>query len=251
MAKHRNNQRNTRKAKQERGEEVELAKSHNDRYGYKDLILTPRQKQCRQLIADNTLSFIVGAAGSGKSTSVLYSFVEEFLVDQTKQIVVIRTPVEAGMDKVGALPDSLEAKIEPHFQAAKDVLTRLLNKGKVECDLGKRIHFKVPNYVLGQTFDNCLILIDEAQQLPPKILKLLLERVGKNSKVVVAGDNSQLYVEEKKRNGLRDGISRFFIDRDGVLSPRYEDVDIFEFGVEDVQRSEIVKTVIKAYSDVV
>ena len=130
------------------------------------------------------------------------------------------------------------------------MLELLLSKGKVECDLAKRIHFMVPNYALGETFDNALILIDEAQQLQPMILKLLLERLGKNSVCVVAGDRTQLYTTDKHRNGLTDAISRFFrADHKGLLIPRYEQVEHFKFEVEDVQRSDIVKTVIKAYSD--
>lgn len=73
----------------------------------------------------------------------------------------------------------------------------LLTKGKVETDMDHRIHFKIPNYCIGSTFDNSLVLIDESQQLPPLILKLLLERTGINSKVVITGDSTQLYVDVK------------------------------------------------------
>ena len=114
----------------------------------------------------------------------------------------------------------------------------------------KKLKFLIPNYVLGSTLDNSLILIDEAQQLQPLILKLLLERIGKNSVCVVAGDRKQLYTTDKNRNGLSDAINRFFrSDKDGLLIPRYENVEHMEFIVDDVQRSDIVKTVIKAYSD--
>lgn len=80
------------------------------------------------------------------------------------------------------------------------------------------------------------------------IMKLILERIGVNSKVVIAGDTTQIYANNKEshlRNGLSDALSRFF-DRNG--NARWPDVGHYEFGVEDVQRSEIVKTVIRAYS---
>ena len=102
---------------------------------------------------------------------------------------------------------------------------------------------------MGSTFDNSLILIDEAQQLPANILKLLLERIGVNSKCVIAGDSTQLYTgTDSKRNALRDAIPRFFaVDN----TPKYDDVSLHKFSVSDVQRSEIVKTVITAYTGLV
>ena len=152
-----------------------------------------------------------------------------------------------GIDKVGFLPNSLEEKVAIHFASSKKILEQMLNKGKVETDLGHRIHFKIPNFVLGETLDNSLIFIDEAQALQPMIMKLLLERTGIDSKVVVAGCSSQLYGSEgNKRNGLRDAINRFF---DENMNPLFADVSFHKFDIDEIQRSEIVKTVIRAYSD--
>lgn len=221
-----------------------------DNLGYSQFHLTQKQKHVGSLIKNNDLVFVEGCAGSGKSLSVLYEFVRQYLADNTKQIVIVRTPVEAGDDRIGFLPDDLSSKIAPHFASSRKILEQLLSKGKVEDDLDHRIHFMVPNYVLGSTLDNSLVFIDEAQQIAPKILKLLLERIGKNSVCVVAGDSSQLYVNDKKRNALTDAVNRFFrATGNGSLIPRYESVEHFKYGIEDVQRSEIVKTVIKAYSD--
>lgn len=215
-------------------------------YGINNFHLTQSQKQLAHKINANDLVFCVGPAGTGKTVATLHTFVKQYLSDNSKQIIFIRTPVEAGMDKVGALPDSLADKIEPHFASTRFLLEMLLSKGKVETDLEHRLHFKIPNYCLGATFDRSLIVIDEAQQLPPLILKLLLERTGVHSKVVVLGDNSQLYVDAKGRNALRDAISRFF-DKD--MKSKYPNIDYHEFEVEDVQRSDLVKSVIRAYSE--
>lgn len=218
--------------------------------GFKQIKLTPKQQHVGKLIQQNDLIFVEGPAGSGKSLGVLYEFVKQYLVDSTKQIVIIRTPVETGGDKIGFLPDDLASKLAPHFSSTKKLLSDLLTASKVDCDIGKRIQFLVPNYVLGSTLDNSLILIDEAQQIQPLILKLLLERIGKNSVCVVAGDRTQLYTTDKQRNGLSDGVRRFFReDQKGLLIPRYENIEHIRFEIADVQRSEIVKTVIKAYSD--
>lgn len=216
-------------------------------FGINKINLTDTQKELVQKIQENTLTFVEGPAGSGKTLSILYTFIKEYMKDPSKQIIVIRTPVEAGMDKIGALPDDLKAKTEPHFQSTKILLESLLTKGKVETDMDHRIHFKIPNYCIGSTFDNSLLLIDEVQQLPPLILKLLLERTGINSKVVITGDSTQLYVDARNRNALRDCIPRFFTED---KEPKYDDIAYHKFEVEDIMRSDIVKTVVRAYAGV-
>ena len=242
--------RKTRADKVAAGEEQKVtrkANNWNESYGYHKFHLTESQKELCNKIRDNTLTFIDSVAGVGKTSAVLYHFAKEYVVNPSKKIVIIRTPMEAGMDRVGFLPNSLEDKLEVHFASTKKLLELMLSKGKVETDLGHRIHFKIPNFVLGETLDNSLVLIDEGQALQPKILKLLLERIGVDSTVVVTGCSSQLYGSEaSKRNGLKDALQRFF-DKD--MNPLYPDVAFHSFSVEDVQRSDIVKTVIRAYGD--
>lgn len=236
----------TRRVKATEGRVVKAAKPQwMESYGLHKIQLTTEQKRFADKILLNDLVFCVGPAGTGKTLAALHTFVKLYLEDHSKRIIVIRTPVEAGMDKIGALPDGLMEKTEPHFASSKALLEMLLSKGKVETDLDHRIQFKIPNFCLGATFDNSLILIDEAQQLPPLILKLLLERTGLDSKVVVMGDNTQLYVDARGRNALIDAIPRFF---DEGFVPKYEGIEYQEFSVDDVQRSDLVKRVIRAYS---
>lgn len=229
-------------------------KQYQDSYGINQFKLSEAQKKAQNVIRENTLSFVEGVAGSGKSLGILHQFVKEYLEDSTKKIVVIKTPVESsGKDRIGFLPDDLQSKLAPHFAATKKTLSDLLSVGKVEADMGHRIDFLCPNFILGSTLDNSLILIEEAQQLEPMIMKLLLERIGKNSVCVVTGDPEQLYTGDKKfndRNGMSDAISRFFTTENGVMVPKYSDVGYFKFDIEDVQRSEIVKTVLRAYRGV-
>jgi phosphate starvation-inducible PhoH-like protein len=206
------------------------------------------QKTAINVAKQFTLSFVYGPPGTGKSTAILWDYCQEYLKDNSKQIIVIKSPTEAGsLDKLGFLPGMQNEKLEAHFVANRKILEDFLGKGKVECDLTHRIHLLPPNYLLGCTFDNSLILVEEAQQLQPMILKLILERTGVNSRVCVVGDPMQLYTDSKEsrlRNGLSDAIYRFF-NEDG--SPRFDSVGQYQFTAEDVMRSDIVKTVIKAY----
>ena len=238
----------TRKTKSEVGYLATAKEVRSDTYGFNQYQLTDTQKQFANKILENDMVVCSAPSGTGKTLATLHTFVKIYLQDRTKQIIVVRTPVEAGMDKIGFLPNDLNSKLEPHFASAKVLLTKLLNKGKVETDMDHRIHFKIPNYLLGSTLDNTLLAIDESQEIPPLILKLILERVGENSKVVVLGDPSQRYSTDKGRNGLTDVIQRFFTEEDGYIDQRFEGVDYHSFDIDDVQRSEFCKTVLRAYS---
>lgn len=219
-----------------------------EQYGYHSFELTDTQNTLRNKILDNNLVICEGCAGSGKTAATLYSFIKEYISDSTKKIVVVRTPVEVGNDQIGYLVGGLEQKTEVHFASTKLLLEQLLSKGKVESDMGHRISFTIPNYLLGATLDNTLLMVDECQMMQPLILKLILERVGTGSKVVLLGDSSQLYSSSKDRNALRDVIPRFFKDVNGDKIPKFLSVAYHKFDVEDVMRSEFVKTVIRAYS---
>lgn len=219
-------------------------------------LLTKSQKCASQKIQENDIVFIEGPAGTGKSLTVLTTFLEMPSFKKSAKIYIIRTPVEAGPDKIGFLPDKLEDKQAPHFGSTQALLKRILGHRYETMVKGEKpkIEFLIPNFALGHTFDNALIFIDEAQQLQPNILKLLLERMGKYSKCVVAGDSSQLYLDDKEgrnRQALTDAILRFFdikrVDGEVQVIQKYPGVGFHQFNIDDVMRSDIVKTVIEAY----
>lgn len=216
--------------------------------GIAEFKLTESQQEAVNVARENTLTFIEGVAGTGKTSAILWDYCKEYLIDGSKSLVVIRSPMEAGsFDKIGMLPGTLAEKSLVHFESTRRILNQFLGKNKVDCDMEKRIELLIPNYMIGRTIDNALILVDEAQVLQPMILKLILERIGINSRCVVMGDPNQLYTdskEAKQRNGLSDALDRFVYD-DG--SGKFPNVGYFRFDIEDVQRSEIVKTVIRAY----
>lgn len=208
--------------------------------------LTGSQTHVANMLKEFPLCFVEGKSGSGKTMAVLHTFCKMYLEDYSKNILIIRTPVEAGDDKVGYLPSGIDEKLEPHFHSTKKILIQLLGRQKVECDLNKRIHFSIPNYILGDTLDNSLILLDEVQQISPKTTKLLLERIGQNSICAAIGDKTQMYVNDKKRNGLSDAITRFF---DEDMKAKFPMVGYFKFPKGENQRSEIAAIVNEAYEE--
>ena len=214
---------------------------------YKIFTPSSEQKQLGNIIKSNDLIFVDGKAGVGKTSGILYNFVMDYVSNSYKEIIVIRTPVEAGFDKIGALPNGVEEKTEPHFKPARNILNELLGVGRTDCDIRKkRIRFEIPNFCLGDTFNNSLIIISEAQQMPPEIIKLLIERIGKNSKCVVEGDPTQLYANGGRRNGLSHAMNVFF-DSEGEC--KFSDrIGQFKFSNKVNMRSDIVQAVNDAYN---
>ena len=224
-------------------------KEHTLQGNINRFVLTQKQLGLSNVIDNNVITFLEAPAGTGKTSTVLFNYCKRYLTSKEQDILIIRTPVEAGEDKIGFLPDDKKAKLEPHFAAYRKILTDFLGP-KFAADFEKRIVFDIPNFQLGQTWDNKLVLLDESQQKSPLILKLLLERIGVNTKVVVCGDPSQLY-NGGKRNGLTDAITRFTVeDAEAEFGKRskYSGVGYYKMTAEDVMRSDIVKTVIEAYS---
>jgi len=247
----RNAQRNTRKTKEVLGAKPQTKEkfSHNTQTEINDFTPTEAQKVLINKIRENTLVFVDAPAGSGKSSTIMWHFAKEYLVNRYKQIMVVRTPVEFCDDKIGFLPNGLDDKLEVHFASTKQILEQFLGTGRVAADTGSRIHFKIPNFMLGCTLKDTLLLVDEAQQISPKILKLILERIGEGCKVVVAGSSEQLFDAHNKRDGLADAVARFFDyeEETDSLLPRFKNIAYHEFDVEDCMRDEIVKDVIRAY----
>ncbi len=148
---------------QEKAEIAPVKSKFNDQLGYKSFKLTDSQREFANKIIENDMVVCSSPAGTGKTLTVLHTFVQMYLANPSLNITVVRTPVEAGTDKIGFLPGeaNMAEKLGPHFASAQLLLNKLLNKGKVETDTDHRIHFKIPNFLLGSTLDNTLCLVDE------------------------------------------------------------------------------------------
>lgn len=222
--------------------------NQNQCQGLFDFKPTKWQEQFLEVIANNKISATDSVAGCGKSATALYYACKEYLTDPTKKIVYVRTPVEAGMDQIGFLPGAatLSEKLGPHFESAQILIEQFIGKEKFQADLGSRIQFVIPGFSLGHTRENCIYILEETQQLQPLILKLLLERIGENTKTIILGSSGQLYVDSKGRNALRDFKKRFF---HSDMSKKYQDIGFYKFPVESIMRDSVVMDVVRAYED--
>lgn len=220
--------------RQQRFEEnnvTDIKNKFNDRFGIHDYTLSEEQKDLSWIIDNSKMILTHGRAGTGKSFAILHNFVKKYLQDKTQTITVIRNHIEIG-DKIGHLPNGLDQKIEPTFIASREILENLLSKEKVKCDLNKRIHFSIPNFMLGRTLSG-LVLIDEAQMIQPHVLKMLIERVSDDCTIVVCGDDTQVYTASGQRNGLK--ILTELLKKNPI-----EGVDFFSFSSKKNMRSDFV-----------
>lgn len=219
-------------------------KVFNDFNGIDQIELSRDQQEYKEIIQTSDITFCASPAGAGKTFTSLYAFVDIYLKDRSKDIVIAITPTELGLDPIGFLKGSLDDKLSVYKENFIEQLTKLLSKNKVEADLDKRIKIIPVNYMLGRTFDNSLILVSEAQQLAPMMVKLILERIGEGSKIVVEGDASQLYAATHgaKRQGLQHAIKLF------QKFPT-EGVDFYEFPPNHNVRSDICGRVNSVYKN--
>jgi len=162
--------------------------------------------------------------------------VEKLLANEVQKLVLTRPVVEAG-ENLGFLPGTLQEKISPYLLPLLDALNDLVGPtmAKKLLDTGK-IEFAPLAYMRGRTFNNAYVILDEAQNTTVEQMKLFVTRIGEYSYFVVNGDVSQSDLKGLPENGLEYIVRR--------LRGKSENIDIIEFSHSDIQRSEIVKTIL-------
>jgi phosphate starvation-inducible PhoH-like protein len=161
--------------------------------------LTPVEFKCKnksqhaaiELIANNHIAFLLGAAGSGKTFLAMAYAINEILSKRRSHIVLTRPIVEAG-EKLGFLPGTFGDKVNPYMQPLYDTMDLLLGKQSAKREIiNKSVVLAPLCYMRGRTFHNSVCIFDEAQNGTYTQLKLFLSRFGENTKVIVTGDPEQ------------------------------------------------------------
>lgn len=203
---------------------------------------------------DNVFTVVKGTSGTGKSATAMWLALKALKERDVRQIVYIKTPVESAVagDTLGFLKGDLDQKLLAFMEPIKVLLEDFLPKSKIQADTeSKKIWLTVPNYAQGITFNDAVIIVDEAQNLTPAIIKLLLERCGDNTRFIVLGDPKQCYAAKKRENGFDDLIKRVTYENYGALFPRYSGMfGYVEMTPEDNQRSPASKLVTEIYDDI-
>lgn len=188
-------------------------------------------------IRSNEVIFGIGSAGTGKTFVAAAYAAGELFYRRIDKILLTRPNIEVGRS-LGHLPGTLEEKYYPYLDPFESVFIRTLGKGFYEWALKtKTIEPKPLGFMRGATFDNCIVLVDEVQNLSKTELKMLLSRIGRNCKIVLSGDDDQYDIRE---SGLNDAIKRL----EGI-----DGVEVVKFLDHDIVRSRMCKQIIMAYKD--
>jgi phosphate starvation-inducible PhoH-like protein len=209
----------------------------------KGKFLTENQKIYSETLLNNQITICSGPAGVGKSYIAMKTAVDLLLDDGNgyDKIIIVRPAVEAE-EKLGALPGNLEEKLDPYIFPSYYLLNKIIGKeAREKLKDAEVIEVFALAYMRGMTIDNAILVFEEAQNATPKQMKLLLTRIGSNTKFFISGDIEQTdRYKDKKQSGLYDAIIRF----NGING-----IGIFEFGDKDGVRNPIITKILQKYEE--
>jgi phosphate starvation-inducible PhoH-like protein len=195
-----------------------------------------KQQAYLDSITNNIITVGIGSAGVGKSYIALSYAAQQLELKNISKVIITRPIVEAG-EKLGFLPGEMEEKTAPYMLPMLEILNKRLGKSTVDYYLKRGIiEFKPLAYLRGTTFDNAIVILDEAQNCSESQMRMFLTRIGEDVKVIIDGDLDQQDINE--RSGLADAIRRLvYVNKVGII----------KFDVNDIVRSGIAKEIVMAY----
>jgi phoH family protein len=230
---------------EQKGESFDAREQVNDVicYTHRGKPLRPKtkgQKRYIDTIRRNDMVFGIGPAGTGKTYLACALAANALKNKEVERIILARPAVEAG-ESLGFLPGDLQDKVDPYLRPLYDAIFEIVGQETAARLKESGVIEVVPlAYMRGRTLDNSFIILDEAQNTTREQMKMFLTRMGFNSKVVVTGDITQIDLPKGAGSGL--------VEAKRVLSG-VEGVEFSYLTEVDVVRHELVKRIIKAYSD--
>lgn len=230
---------------EQKGESFDAREQVNDVicYTHRGKPLRPKtkgQKRYIDTIRRNDMVFGIGPAGTGKTYLACALAANALKNKEVERIILARPAVEAG-ESLGFLPGDLQDKVDPYLRPLYDAIFEIVGQETAARLKESGVIEVVPlAYMRGRTLDNSFIILDEAQNTTREQMKMFLTRMGFNSKVVVTGDITQIDLPKGTGSGL--------VEAKRVLSG-VEGVEFSYLTEVDVVRHELVKRIIKAYSD--
>ena len=217
----------------------------------RNLDLTPTQVKYKSLLEDPQIDLVVahGSAGTGKTVLACIHAVNKLREGSISKIILTRPVVTVENENIGFLPGTMNEKMNPFLLPIMDYFKEDFNQQKLESLIhcGK-IEIVPFGFMRGRTFDNCYMIADEMQNSTPQQMKMMLTRIGMNSKIVITGDKSQSDLCKCALNGLED----FLLNLNNYYSEEwkiYQDgMAVVELGGVDIKRSKLCKKILDIYS---
>jgi len=196
------------------------------------------QRRYLEMIASRTLTFGIGAAGTGKTFLAVASAVRLLRLGEIRRLVITRPVVEAG-EHLGFLPGDVQAKLNPYMRPVYDALFELIEGEDLpRLEESGVIEVAPLAYMRGRTLSHAFVILDEGQNTTIGQMKMFLTRLGEGSCMVVTGDPSQNDLPQGKRSGLNDAVARL---------RGFEGVGVVEFTTDDIVRHPLVAHIVRAY----
>lgn len=196
-----------------------------------------KQTEYLESIDKNTITFGVGPAGTGKTFLAIYQALVYLWAKKDtgcRKIIITRPVIEAG-EKLGYLPGDIAQKMDPFIRPIYDSLHDIIGFDETKKILDKGIIEIAPlAFMRGRTFNDAIIILDEAQNCTYEQLKMAVTRIGKNSKCIVNGDPMQTDLQNSGLKAILEAL-------DGV-----DDIGTVRFSAGEVERSEIVRKIVTA-----
>lgn len=207
----------------------------------KEKFLSENQKRYYEILKEKQITICSGPAGVGKSYIAMKAAID-LLADPTtpyEKIIIVRPAVEAD-EKLGSLPGNVEEKLDPYIFPSYYLMNKIIGKESREKlkDLDVIEVFALA-YMRGMNIDNSILIFEEAQNATPNQMKLLLTRIGFNSKFFISGDLEQFdRHRDKTQTGLWDALKKF---------NDIDEIGNFEFGSKDIVRNPLISKILKKY----
>ena len=209
----------------------------------KSKFLSDNQKDYYDILINNQITICSGPAGVGKSYISMKAAVD-LLMDPNnsyEKIIIVRPAVEAE-EKLGSLPGNLEEKLDPYIFPSYYLLNNIIGKeAREKLKEYEVIEVFALAYMRGMNIDNSILIFEEGQNATPNQMKLLLTRIGYNSKFFISGDLEQTdRYKDKKQSGLYDALQRF----SGI-----PDIGIYDFKNAKNVRNPLISEILVKYDE--
>ena len=200
---------------------------------------TAGQAEYLRMMQDNDIVVGIGPAGTGKTYLAVAAAVDALTRKRVRRIVLARPAVEAG-ESLGFLPGDMQAKIDPYLRPLYDALDDMMPFDRIQRALEQRVIEVAPlAFMRGRTLGDAFVIVDEAQNATTMQMKMLLTRLGVNSRMVITGDKTQVDLPKREDSGLMQ-VERILPGIDGIGFHYFTEVDVV--------RHRLVRDIVRAYA---